>query len=130
MSDSITTFPCGLRGLHVYQDILKPANGKALNRIHERKNSHDRYAIAATKRLPGRIADSIVGHLLRDTSRFTRFLISRGGTVKVIVVDSKYQRSPLMQGGLEIPVTVHIELDPTPRNVSVLERYKKLVNEN
>ena len=48
----------------------------------------------------------------------------------MIVVDSKYRRSPLIQGGLEIPVTVHIELDSTPRNVSVLERYKKLVNEN
>ena len=131
MSDSITTsFPCGLRGFHVYQDIWKPANGEALNCIHEKKNSHDRYAIAATKRLPGRIADSIVGHLPREISRFTRFFISRGGTVKVMVVDSKYRRSPLIQGGLEIPVTVHIELDSTPRNVSVLERYKKLVNEN
>ena len=99
--DSITaSFPCGLRRFHVYQDIWKPADGKALNCIHERKNSHHRYAIAATKRLPGRITDSVVGHLLRDISRFTRFLISRGGTVKVIVVDSKYQRSPLTQGCL------------------------------
>ena len=92
------------------------------------KNSLDRYAIAATKRLPGRIADSIVGHLPREISRFTRFLISRGGTVKVIVVVLSTE-DPL-QGDLEIPVTVHIELDSTPRNVSVLERYKKLVNEN
>ena len=110
MSDSITTsFPCGLRRFHVYQDIWKPANGEALNCIHEKKNSHDRYAIAATKRLPGRIADSIVGHLSREISMFTRFLISRGGTV-----DSKYRRSPLILGGLEIPVTVHIELNCTP----------------
>ena len=114
----------------MYQDIWKPVNGEALNCIHERKNTHDRYAIAATKRLPGRIADSIVGHLPREISRFTRFLISRGGMVKVTVDDSKYRRSPLIQGGLEIPVTVHIELDSTPRNVTVLERYKQLVNES
>jgi hypothetical protein len=115
--DSITTsFPCGLRGFHVYQDIWKPVNGEALNCIHERKNTHDRYAIAATKRLPGRIADSIVGHLPREISRFTRFLISREGMVKVTVDDSKYRRSPLIQGGREIPVTVHINSIP-PREM-------------
>ena len=53
---SITTsFPCGLRGFHVYQDIWKPLNREVLNCIHERKNSHDRCAVAATKRPPGRI---------------------------------------------------------------------------
>ena len=52
MNDSIrTTFPCGLRGFHVYQDIWKPVIGETLHCIHERNNDHDRYAIAATKRL-------------------------------------------------------------------------------
>ena len=64
MSDSIrTSFRCGLRGFHVYQDIWKPVIGETLHCIHKRNNIHDRYAIAATKRLPGRLADSIVGHL-------------------------------------------------------------------
>ena len=35
-----------------------------------------------------------------------------------------------VQGGLEIPVTVCIELDSTSKNMLVLERYKKLVSEN
>lgn len=131
MSDSIrTSFRCGLRGFHVYQDIWKPVIGETLHCIHERNNIHDRYAIAATKRLPGRLADSIVGHLPREISRCTRFLISRGGNVKVTVIDSKHRRSPLVQGGLEIPVTVCIELDSTSKNMLVLERYKKLVSEN
>ena len=98
--------------------------------IHERNNDHDRYAIASTKRLPGRLSDSVVEHLPREISRYTRFIISRGGNVKVTVVDSKYRRSPLMQGGLEILVTVCIEIHCTSKNVSVLERYKKLVNKN
>ena len=117
MSDSIrTSFRCGLQGFHVYQDIWKPVIGETLHCIHERNNIHDRYAIAATKRLPGRLADSIVGHLPREISRCTRFLISRGGNVKVTVIDSKHRRSPLVQGGLEIPVTVCIELDSTSKN--------------
>ena len=41
-----------------------------------------------------------------------------------------HRQSPLVQGGLEIPVTVWIELDSTSKNILVLERYKKLVNEN
>ena len=125
MSDSIrTSFRCGLRGLHVYQDIWKPVIGETLYCIH------DRYAIAATKRLPGRLADSIVGHLPRELSRCTRFLISQGRNVKVTVIDSKHPRSPLVQGGLEIPVTVCIELDSTSKNMLVEECYKKLVSEN
>lgn len=67
MNDSIrTTFPCGLRGFHVYQDIWKPVIKETLHFIHERNNDHDCYAIAATTRLPGRLSDSIVGHLPRD----------------------------------------------------------------
>ena len=46
------------------------------------------------------------------------------------VIDSKHQRSQLVQGGLGIPVTVCIELDSTSKNILVLERYKKLVSEN
>lgn len=126
-NDSITTsFLCGLGGFHVYQDIWKPVIEETLYCIHERNNNHDRYAIAATKRLPGRLAIySIVGHLPREISRFMRFLISRGGNVKLTAVDSKYRRSPLVQDGLEIPVTVCIELNSTSKNVSVLERSKR-----
>ena len=132
MSDSIRIpFRCGLRGFHVYQDIWKPAGaGETLHCIHERNNIHDRYAIAATKRLPGRLADSIVGHLPREISRCTRFLISRSGNVKVTVIDSKHRRSPLVQGGLEIPITVCIELDTTSKNMLVLESYNNIVSEN
>ena len=36
----------------------------------------------------------------------------------------------LVQGGLDIPVTLCMEIDSTLKNVSVLEQYKKLVNEN
>ena len=125
-----TTFPCGLRGFHVYQDIWRPVIGETLHCIHERNNDHDRYAIAPTKRLPGCLSDSIVGHLPREISRYMRFLIWRRGNVKGTVVDSKYRRSALIQGGLEIPVTVCIEIDSTSKNVSVLERYKNYKEPN
>ena len=72
------SFLCGIRGFHVYKEVWKPILGERLNLSHERKNLHDRYAIAAYKRLPGRLADSIIGHLPREISRPTRFFLLRG----------------------------------------------------
>lgn len=87
-SESISkfTFMCGLRGFHVYQEIWRPIVGEILQCCNERNNIHDRYAIATTKRLPGRLANVTVGHLPREISRFTRFLLLRGGVVNVEVI--------------------------------------------
>ena len=63
------SFLCGIRAFHVHKEVWKPILGERLNLSHERKNLHDRYAIAAYKRLPGRLADSILGHLPREISR-------------------------------------------------------------
>ena len=37
--------------------------------------------------------------------------------VHLKVKDENYQRSPLIEGGLEIPVEVMCEMDDTPRNI-------------
>ena len=41
--------------------------------------------------------------------------------------DENYRRSPLIQGGLGIPVEVICEMDDTPRSRAIMERYKTLV---
>ena len=41
--------------------------------------------------------------------------------------DENYHRSPLIEGGLEIPVEVICEMDDTPRNRAIMERYQTLV---
>ena len=94
---------------------------------HERNNIYDRYAIAANKRLRGHLADSIMGHLPRDISRATRFFLLRGEMVYLKGTDENYHRSPLIEGGLEIPVEVICEMDDTPKNRAIMERYKTLV---
>ena len=97
---------------------------------HERNNIYDRYAIAANKRLCGCLADLIIGHLPREISRATSFFLLRGGMVHLKVSDENYRRSPLIvliQGGLEIPVEVICEMDDTPSNTAIMERYKTLV---
>ena len=47
--------------------------------------------------------------------------------VHLKVTDENYHRSPLIQGGLEIPVEVIREMDDTPKNRTIMERYKTLV---
>ena len=54
-----------------------------------------------------RMSDNkIVGHLPRQIFRATKFLLDRGANVTARLSSTHYQRSPLFQGGLEIPCTV------------------------
>ena len=46
----------------------------------------------------------IVGHVLREISRFCHFYINYGGTIEARVRETKYRPSPIPSGGLEIPV--------------------------
>jgi len=43
------------------------------------------------------------------------------------VTDENYCRSPLIYGGVEIPVEVICEIDDTPRNRAIIERYNTLL---
>ena len=102
-----------------------------MNLSHERKNLHDRDAIAAYKRLPGRLADSIIGHLPREISRPTRFFLLRGVVVFAEVINTTHKtRSPLVQGGLGIPVKVVIEIEATAKNRLIIDKHKELVLAN
>ena len=69
-------------------------------------------------------------HLPRKMSRATRFFLLRGGVVCAKVIGKNHRRSPLVQGGLEIPVQVTAEMDLTERNKTILEKYKQIVVSN
>ena len=123
-------FPCGLRGFHVYKELSNPKLNEKLETIHEENNPHDRYAVAAIRKTVSRLRPVVVGHLPREISRFTRFIILHGATVKVKVSDTKYRRSPLIQGGLEIPVEVEVQMENSSENQQALSKYQTLVAEN
>ena len=67
---------------------------------HERSNPHHRYAITTLKGQPGFLGEQIVGHLPREISRLTYYIIVHG-VVTAKVIDVNHRRSPLVQGGLE-----------------------------
>jgi hypothetical protein len=128
------SFLCGSRGYHEYRTIWSPNVYEVLSVEHEASNTYDQYAIALKKRLPGRITNSVVGHLPKELSRFVRFIILHGASASAKVVDTHYRRSPLVQGGLEIPIEVTVEISNCEKNELaiqelVTEKYKEPVNE-
>ena len=96
---------------------------------HERNNPHDRYAIAAFKRrLAGLTRETVVAHLPREISRATYYIIIHGGVVTAKVADVNHRRSPLIQGGLEIPVMVSVVMHYTNENKRAIDAYETWVN--
>ena len=91
---------------------------------------HNPHAIAIMKHLPRALVCTVVGHLPREVSRFTYFIISHGARVFCKVVEVNHRRSPLIQGGLEIPIEVTVEMDVSEQNVLAIGKYKSLVDEH
>ena len=123
MATGTFDFITGLRGFHVYRDIWKPSLNQFINFKQERNNRYDRFAVAGMTKLPGTLAASIVGHMPRELSRFIWYAIERGARITATLVSTQAKDSPLVQGGLEIPVIVKVEWE----NEINLQRLKKKV---
>ena len=75
----------------------------------DKDNVYDPYACGIYKYSKEVISGKIlIGHIPRELSRFCNFFLDYGGKLEVTVRCTKYRRSPLPQGGLEIPVTLLI----------------------
>ena len=130
-TDPSLSFPCGLTGYHEYRAIWTPVLHEILPTIHERSNPYDRYAIDARRSLPGtRVIESSVGHLPREISRLTRFIIQHGAIVVVKVLDTHHRRSPLVQGGLETPIELIMKMEYSPQNKDAMFKYESLVEQH
>ena len=100
-----------------------------LSTTREVHNHHDRYAIAVMKRLPGSLADSVVGHLPREISRYTYFIIIHGASVSCKVIDVNHRRSPLVQGGLEIPCEITVMMKFSRENACAMAEYTRIISD-
>ncbi len=123
------TFRCGLRGYHVYRNTWIPHRDEILSVKHEEENPFDRYAIAAVKRDHGNPREKIVGHLPKEISRLVWFIILHGARVSLKIIEETHRRSPLVQGGLEIPVLVTLTMDYSENNQAKIEKFEILFNE-
>ena len=71
-----------------------------------------------------------VGHLPIEISRATKFLMDRDAEVIVKLTETHYRRSPLVQGGLEIPCVLVAKMNGySVRNQMLLQKHLELVND-
>ena len=101
-------FVTDLRGYHVYRTKWKPHLKQPLIFKQERNNERDRFAVAGQTNLPGTLSPSTVGHIPLELSRYIWYALERGASVNAEVKSVKYKPSPLVQGGLEIPIEVTV----------------------
>ena len=73
-------------------------------RLKKKDNDFDPYAIKVCKIE----SDMTVRHLPREIFRPTTHLLLRGADITAKLIGSDYRRSPLFQGGLEIPCLVTV----------------------
>jgi len=121
--NKVFEFTSAVRGFHYYRKYWKPEHEQILNCYHEHNNPFDRFAIKCC--VVGK--EGAVGHLPKEISRVTKFFMDRGASVTVQLASDHYRRSPLVQGGIEIPCKVTAKIPGTVSNQLCMERYKELV---
>ena len=98
----VYSFESAARGYHFYRSVWNARIGEQLQATQDDDNTEDRFAVALTKN------NQTVGHVPREQSRILWYFLSHGGKLTAEVTGRR-KRSPLVQGGLEIPCTFTVE---------------------
>ena len=120
--ERVLSLQAAVRGFHVYKAIWEPKDSEVLACSHEENNLHDPFAIKTCQFNSGKID----GHLPMELSRISKFILDRGAKIDVKLPETHYRRSPLVQGGLEIPCDLVIRMPNTMESGELLKKYLKL----
>ena len=115
MATSFST-KIAVRGYHVYSIMWNARVGEVLYCERELDDKNNRFAVAVKVQDGSRCT---VGHTPRELSRLSWHFLRRGGHI-TCKVTGECQRSPLHQGGLEVPCVVNFTT--TDNNQPLLER--------
>ena len=116
-SNSLTLkFTAAVRGVHVFRKKWKPALNEQLHCLQEPSNNYGVFNIKTCK--PDK---TTVGHLPREISRPTKFLLDRVAEIVAEIESSHYRRSSFIQGGSKIHCKVSATLPGTIRNHMFLD---------
>ena len=116
-------FTAAVRGYHYYQRFRKPQPNQKLSCAYEENNPFDLFVVKTCE------DTNIVGHLPIEISRALKYLMDRGVAFTVQLTSTNYRRSPLIQGGLEIPAKVIVTMSGTVHSHLLLEKYKEIIND-
>ena len=61
-----------------------------------------------------------------ELSRISKFILDKGAKIEVKLHKTRYRRSPVIQGGLEIPCDLVIRIPKTMESGELLKKYLKL----
>ena len=124
--DKEVRFTCAVRGFHYYRDIWDPSSYESFKRYQERNNSFDHFSSKVVQFA----SDKVVGHLSMEISRAAKFLLDFGAEVSVTITGTHYRRSPLVQGGLEIPCNLTASLPGySARNHVLLQKSVEILRD-
>ena len=118
-------FESAVRGYHYYRRFWTPSENETLKCFHERRNPFDVFAIKTCSNGNSQA----VGHLPREISRLTKFILDRGAEVEATLASTQYRRSPITQGGLEIPCVIKVTMPGTMLNKKLLNRYEEMATQ-
>ena len=121
-TEKVFEFTAAVRGYRYYRHSWDPQDGEVLRCFHELGNIFDVFAIKTVND-----KEEIVGHLPREISRVSKFLMDREASMKATLTTTNYRRSPLVQGGLEIACKVTVRLPGTVKNHLLMDIYSELV---
>lgn len=125
MTAKIFEFNSAVRGYHYFKKYWEPIENEELDCAHEADNPYDYFAIKICSRGSN---SRTVGHLPMEISRPTKFLLLRGAKIVARLTSTSYRRSPLMQGGLEIPCSVTVFMSLTLKNKEIIKLYKDMID--
>ena len=103
-----------VRSFHVYKPTWTPVIGEELTAEREPGNSEDRFAVALKK------GGATVGHVPREISKLC-WLFVHHGTITAEVTVTGQRRSPILQGGLEIPCV--LRFNGSTKNINRLRTF-------
>ena len=95
-------FNTDLRRYHMYRTSWKPFLKQQLTFKRKTINT-------TSLQLPGTIFPSTVGHIPIELSQYICHALQREAVITGEVTVIKYKPSPLVQGGLEIPISVIVK---------------------
>ena len=107
-------FYTGLRRYHVYSNTINPKTY-----VGQKITIKREFAVAGKVTMKGKIGLIVAGHVPRELPRYIWFSIREGAKFEAEVHKERPMTSPLVQGGLEIPIKVSITWDE-PEKLSVL----------
>ena len=105
-----------VRGYHVYSSVWNARCGEVLYCERELDNPEDEFAVAVKLQ---DLSQTTVGYLPREISRLAWHFMRHGGRITCRVTSGR-RRSPIVQGGLEIPCIAEFSVAQTHQ--SLLER--------